>query len=492
MGTLIGMALSCYQETFLKAVETGKNIALLAGPGTGKTFTSLLTKGFMYVAFSKADQEELQGRLKPGQGEARTTHSVGYEVCRKAFGGRLNVKGWATSDRIQRLANGLDRSFWGKVEDLVDAAKERLVPLSECVQFVSWPKDCPEAIITECVNVAYAAIRDLLEACKADRGSVDISFADMIYLALQMNWAKPTFGKILVDEFQDQSPAQVELMRRLLLPGGQMIVVGDYMQAIYSFRGATIPNAREFVERIGAVELPLLLSYRLPQTAVALLQPFWPGLEVPEGNPVGSINELALSKLEQTCEAGDFVISRLNAPLVSIALRFLCSGRKAMVVGRDIGKALVALLRKIEGKRGFASLADLIARVEDWGTRESAKVAGKKGNEKTRDMALQAVADKVRCFVALSDNCEKPCEVYSLLETLFEDCGPQNKDFIRCSTVHKCKGRESKNVFVLADTFRNGLAFVEGEEEENCVRGVVLSRHKENLYLVQGLPKDEE
>lgn len=71
-------------------------------------------------------------------------------------------------------------------------------------------------------------------------------------------------------------------------------------------------------------------------------------------------------------------------------------------------------------------------------------------------------------------------------------CNPKNADFIRLSTVHKCKGREAKDVYVLASTFRKGLDFVAGEEEENCVRGVVLSRHKENLFLVSGLPREED
>lgn len=486
--------LSKYQEAFLRAVEEGGNLALLAAPGSGKTFTSLLTKGFLYVAFSKADQEELAGRLRPGQGEARTAHSVGYEVARKAFGGKLIVKGWAEADRIKRNAGSLDPSLFRYVEALIEAHKERLVPLADCVEFVSWPRveEGLEEIITACVNVAHKAISELLQALKANRGFVEIGFPDMVYICLKMKWATPRFSKILIDEYQDQSPAQVELMRRLLLPEGQMILVGDIAQAIYGFRGATVANARSFVEKIGARTLPLNLSYRLPQTAVALLAPFWPNLEVPESNPEGSVQNLPLGKLETTCQAGDFVLSRLNAPLVSVAIRFLCSGRKAMVVGKDIGQTLKNLMGKIEGKRTFKNLNDLLVRVEDWEAREASKVSGKKGSEKTRDMALQAIADKAKVFRALANNCDQACEVYTQIESLFADCSPSNKDFVRCSTVHKCKGRESANVFVLADTFRNGLSFVPGEEEENCVRGVVLSRHKENLYLVAGLPKDEE
>lgn len=43
------------------------------------------------------------------------------------------------------------------------------------------------------------------------------------------------FEHVIVDEFQDSSPAQVEILHRL---GAQLFIVGDPRQAIYGFRGA--------------------------------------------------------------------------------------------------------------------------------------------------------------------------------------------------------------------------------------------------------------
>lgn len=57
------------------------------------------------------------------------------------------------------------------------------------------------------------------------------------------------FRYVLVDEFQDTNPAQLELT--LLLSGGydNIMVVGDDDQSIYKFRGATIENILSFDKR---------------------------------------------------------------------------------------------------------------------------------------------------------------------------------------------------------------------------------------------------
>ncbi len=497
MGTLKQVALSGYQEAFLRAVAGGGNVALMAGPGTGKTFTSCLVEGALYVAFSKGDQQELEGRIAPG-GQAMTAHALGFKILRDTIGRPIKVVSWDS-----RIAQEASREASSCAEKLISWHKNTLIPLAECVPCIAWPKDVSEGFITEVVGLAHDAVSALLADFTRGRGQFTMSFDDMPYLALRILRRMNATGKtlpwahelILVDEFQDQSPCQVSLLEELHKgnPGSQMIVVGDIAQAIYGFRGATGENARLFVERIGAQVLPLLLSYRLPKSAVALLQPFWPGLEVPESNPEGSISELPYAKLEENAGPGSFVVSRTNAPLVSLALRFLVSGRKAMVVGKDIGLTLINLLRKIEGKRPFASPDQLVERVEDWSSRECAKVSGKhKGNEEALQKALTDIQDKARVFSALAENVEVAQDVYALIDRLFEDCDPKNADFIRLSTVHKCKGREAKDVYVLTSTFRKGLDYVPGEEEENCVRGVVLSRHKENLFLVAGLPREED
>jgi len=71
---------------------------------------------------------------------------------------------------------------------------------------------------------------------------------------------------LLVDEFQDTDPLQVELVEALCddeLLGGKLFFVGDYKQSVYRFRGADPRVFRRLRERIPAEgRLPLSLNFR--------------------------------------------------------------------------------------------------------------------------------------------------------------------------------------------------------------------------------------
>ena len=86
-----------------------------------------------------------------------------------------------------------------------------------------------------------------------------IDFHDMIDKAAEHVEAgryRRRFGYILVDEFQDISPARGRLLKALLdqSPAARLFAVGDDWQAIFRFAGSDIAVMREFGERFGACE----------------------------------------------------------------------------------------------------------------------------------------------------------------------------------------------------------------------------------------------
>ena len=74
------------------------------------------------------------------------------------------------------------------------------------------------------------------------------------------------FQEILVDEFQDTSPLQYELLELLRGPSGHVWAVGDDDQSIYGWRGADYRNMRRFIDNFPDVrKVALTVNYRSGQ-----------------------------------------------------------------------------------------------------------------------------------------------------------------------------------------------------------------------------------
>lgn len=89
------------------------------------------------------------------------------------------------------------------------------------------------------------------------RGTDSLDFGDQIALAAELARTAPTvgaversrFGVVLLDEYQDTSYAQVELLAGLFGGGHAVTAVGDPHQSIYGWRGASASGLARFPER---------------------------------------------------------------------------------------------------------------------------------------------------------------------------------------------------------------------------------------------------
>jgi len=98
-----------------------------------------------------------------------------------------------------------------------------------------------------------------------------VDFDDLISIALKIlleqenirNQYRQKFKCILVDEFQDVNPAQVELINVLLRESTYLFCVGDDWQSIYGFRGSNVNFTINFAEYFpGATILKLKKNFR--------------------------------------------------------------------------------------------------------------------------------------------------------------------------------------------------------------------------------------
>ena len=123
----------------------------------------------------------------------------------------------------------------------------------------------------EIFMLIYATYEKLLQLNRA------LDFDDCIlkcYFLLKNNpeikeKLRHQFSHFLVDEFQDTNCSQFSLIKELVGPGGNICVVGDDDQSIYSWRGAvyeTFMNFEEYFTPCKTVKLEQ--NYRCPNVVL--------------------------------------------------------------------------------------------------------------------------------------------------------------------------------------------------------------------------------
>lgn len=118
---------------------------------------------------------------------------------------------------------------------------------------------------TKIFDLALAAIKEYAEY-KKTRGLIDYTDMETLLLRLLENpevqvVIKDELDLLLVDEFQDTSPLQLQIFLQLTKLAKQAIWVGDPKQSIYGFRGAD-PALMEAVMERAAFTETLKKSYR--------------------------------------------------------------------------------------------------------------------------------------------------------------------------------------------------------------------------------------
>jgi hypothetical protein len=247
--------------------------------------------------------------------------------------------------------------------------------------------------------------------------------------------------------------------------------------SIYAWRGADSGSIDRLKAELGAGELPLTLTYRCAQAVTRRAQQFVPDIQAGKDNPEGIVDAGHYDQLLDQAEPGQFVLSRLNAPLVSITLQFLRRKKRARMAGRDIGAGIQAILKKIGLYGQVSSIEDMLSKLDTWEIKTCSKLAA------YGQLALiDRCHDQAGMLRALAEESNDTADLVNRIQWLFTD-SPE-ADMILCSSVHKAKGLEAERVWMLQESlYRRGWT----KEEEN-IDYVATTRAKSHLTLVSRVP----
>ncbi len=231
---------------------------VLAGPGSGKT--TVITQRIKYlienrhidpqhilvITFTRAAAQEMEGRFQklcasPQPVNFGTFHSIFFQILKLNF--KYTSKN-IISEREQMLTlRGYAEALKVDMEYDADFFRQLLSEIAECkAREAAGSKDSfqSELLDPEVFQQLFRGYRQSLR----ERRLID--FDDMLFETLQLFRTRPRelqvwqekFRYILVDEFQDASPIQYEIVRLLAEPRRNLFIVGDDDQSIYGFRGA--------------------------------------------------------------------------------------------------------------------------------------------------------------------------------------------------------------------------------------------------------------
>lgn len=257
-------------------------ILIIAGAGSGKTrvityrIANMLEKGIpqsqiLALTFTNKAAKEMEDRIKSLTGRklqnltVSTFHAFGVRILRQdidKLGYRPNFSIYDETDRKSLIKEtGRELQF---TADAMDLFKIGALFSDVKTGRKGWQSD----------NDMYRQLYEGYQEGLKLYNSVD--FDDLITLPIKLFKEHPEvleqyknrYKYIMVDEFQDTSHQQYELMR--LLADKNVAVVGDDDQSIYSWRGADYQNIVNFEKDFPDVqEIRLEQNYRSTGTILA-------------------------------------------------------------------------------------------------------------------------------------------------------------------------------------------------------------------------------
>jgi DNA helicase-2/ATP-dependent DNA helicase PcrA len=264
-------------EQQLAVVEAGTGpLLVIAGAGSGKTRTLTYRvarliesgqnpAGIMLLTFTnKAAREMLQRveRLLPNvnlrQAHGGTFHHVGNIILRR-FGNHVGLNpNYTILDRED------SKDLFDDVSEKFHERNKRFPKGDVLLDIHSYAINTgtDEALV---IDKHYSQFQQLTgDILAVTRAYVDrkrklnvVDFDDLLVLwrkllrenesALQSH--RQMFRYLLVDEYQDTNRLQTDIVELISGPQGNLMVVGDDAQSIYSFRGANFGNIIDFPKR---------------------------------------------------------------------------------------------------------------------------------------------------------------------------------------------------------------------------------------------------
>ena len=505
------MAWSKYQiDIFDYATSLdGGSFAINAVAGSGKTTTEVECarriaakypeETILFLAFNKSIVDKLKESTKEFPGiKCNTLHSLGMGILyRSKLTLNLNESKYKNyiRDNFRKLCDnpvlaGEPKKMWLYIRNC-----DEILRLARINMIKSGDKDGIKEIaflhnIRPIANEIDAVSKLLLKSQtltsfkSASKKGYDIDYTDMICLPLTDSFSKfiIKYDTVFIDEAQDLNLAQQELMQMSIKQGGRFICAGDPSQSIVGFGGA-LNDSFARLERIAGKSLPLSVNYRCGVSILNEARKLVPHIEAHEGAIEGEVEHV---KDLSSAQPGDMILCRKTAPLLEVALNMMAEGKSAKIKGKDIAEKMKMLIDSVDTDKNLALTLDVLYnRLDNVLERLVADLKDRKIEYIPAHPQYIDMVDKINAIKQIGSRCSSPGELREILDKVFVDAITGNA--VNLSTVHKAKGLEADNVFIICPELLpmkiDGQMEWEFQQELN-LEYVAITRAKNKLVWV--------
>ena len=514
---------SKYQKDIFKFIlEDNKNGLISAVAGSGKTTTLIKAleiipegKSVLFMAFNKSISDEISKRVPKNKFiDVKTVHSYGNSLLssyieteiepdkyRLVYKNVINFLSGKDLDSIKKynfdqehisyiefirnFTNGkdlYDTNFRNNVNKLVNLSRLHFIDFDTFSIGISELKMIANQNSIESNDYECEVSWYISKLGMYDNKIID--YTDMVFLPNLFKFDVPKYDFVFIDECQDLNTCQRLLMLQAMKPEtGRFIAVGDPKQSIYAFAGADSESYKKLRQLPNTKELPLSVTYRCGKEIINQVKHINPLIKPHTKNGVGEVLE-NFSYLD--IKDGDMVLCRNTFPVVSLCINFLCKGRKAYIIGSDIGLSLKNMIKNCEKKTEKFSMENVISRLNHEVEKMIEKIKVKNGisdREASVETTIILFKEKIQIIQALSEDIDDPLIVMEKIDKIFSD---KNQEGICLSNIHKSKGLESNRVFILhRELMPSRRATLPWEiEQENNLIYVAYTRAKKTLGFI--------
>lgn len=503
---------SAYQKNIFEFVKNGSGSAVVeAKAGSSKTTTLIkslegLPHGarVLLLAFNVHIAKELSEKA-PLTVKSSTINSIGNSLLTLKYGNavRKGLNNYKVKNVVDKMIESGDLSKeyysinWKAINETIKMARvEGLIPdkylkngykpvLSDTVE--NWKQVILDYDIevggesfltTEMIEMKTLSFietcREILGKCIESKEHFD--FTDQIYLPVVNRTRSVKYDYIFIDEAQDLNSTQIEMIKLLAKPETRVFAFGDRDQSLYAFNGSRSDAMAYVGKTFNCISMPLSISYRCSKAVIKEAQKIVPEIEVFEKAQEGRVESIDSFPVS-SFQPGDVCLCRYNAPLVSLYYKTMKKKIPVAIRGNEIGKGLVATVKKLSGRDSGEIFDSLV----DWKEDEINKKL-----KKNPGANLSSIEDKYDCIKTFIDNSPsgKIAEIVCEIEKTFKDT--DQKGLVELMTIHKSKGLEWGTVYIL--DFHNMPSKYaklpeDLKQEQNC-KYVAITRSKRDLFFI--------